>query len=467
MTDTDLRATAASQRETRPRSQLASTAGLLADAAGMAIDHARSLGFRDVSCTVEESAGCTVRVAGGNLDNAVRDGGYMLDVTIFDSGRKGRASSQSLRPDDIRRTTEQAVAIAAQLEPDEHEALADERWMAFESADPPLYAPSGLDAAALEERALEAEAAALNAGQTGVRVLEAGMASHDMRNLVANSRGFLRESRASLHQIWCAVIADKGNGMARDAWQDRDRRVASLLSGDTVGREATARALAKLDPRPAPTGTYPVLIDATVAASLVMEACGALGGQAQHQRTTFLPDALGQAALAGHVDLVEDPHEPFGLASHAYDDEAVAAARRTIVEAGTVTGLFLNVAYARRLGMAPTGSADGYGNLTLSSRGEAHDRPALLRSMRDGLWLTEFLGGNVNPVTGAYSKAAAGFWVEGGIPVHPVHNLMISGNIREMLMQIVSVGDDVHRSGPVRTGSILIEAMQVTGGKTQ
>jgi len=79
------------------------------------------------------------------------------------------------------------------------------------------------------------------------------------------------------------------------------------------------------------------------------------------------------------------------------------------------------------------------------------------------LWLTETLGGGVNPDTGTYSKAGAGFWVENGMIVHPVEDITIAGELPAMLPKIVHVGADVYRNGGIRSGSILLDTMRISG----
>jgi PmbA protein len=69
----------------------------------------------------------------------------------------------------------------------------------------------------------------------------------------------------------------------------------------------------------------------------------------------------------------------------------------------------------------------------------------------------------VNGVTGDYSRGAAGFWVEGGRIAHPVDEVTIAGNLRDMLKGIVAVGADAYTSGSRTTGSVLIERMKVAG----
>jgi PmbA protein len=73
------------------------------------------------------------------------------------------------------------------------------------------------------------------------------------------------------------------------------------------------------------------------------------------------------------------------------------------------------------------------------------------------------MGQGVNLVTGDYSRGASGFWVENGEIQYPVEEITIAGNLRDMYMKILAVGNDVDLRGNIRTGSILIEEMTVAG----
>jgi PmbA protein len=88
---------------------------------------------------------------------------------------------------------------------------------------------------------------------------------------------------------------------------------------------------------------------------------------------------------------------------------------------------------------------------------------ALLRRMGSGLLVTELMGQGVNGVTGDYSRGASGFWIEGGAIAHPVHEITIAGNLRDIYRNIVAVGDDVDSRGSIRCGSVLIGEMTIAG----
>lgn len=438
----------------------------LVDAVAFAIERSAALGAGEAIAMVSEQAGIRLTVAGGKVETAVRDGHQSLRVTVHVDGRTGVASTESLGRGAIERAVEQAAAMARQLERDPDAGLADREALAWTTPDVPLFAPSGHSAADLTEAAMAIEQAAVSvATGDALRVSEAGAASQDLRFALATSQGFCRTGSGSVQQRWCHTIAQRGEDMRQGHWSSVDRRAAHLRPAAEVGRIAAEKALGMLGAEGLSTRRVPVLLDAPMAASLVRDLCGQLSGPAQYRRMTFLPDAVGQPLAAPHLTLEEDPFEPYGLASAAFDSEGVAGARRTVVRAGVVEGLFLDTRLARKLGRASTGNASGMRNLRLtSSTTEAgDDLPAMLRQLGTGLWLTRFMGGGSNPATGVYSRAAAGFWIENGQVVRPVHGFTVAGRLQDMLKAIVAVGADVHREGAIRVGSILLPDLQIAG----
>jgi PmbA protein len=130
-----------------------------------------------------------------------------------------------------------------------------------------------------------------------------------------------------------------------------------------------------------------------------------------------------------------------------------------------VQGYFLSSYSARKLGMRTTGHAGGSQNLVLTSRltQPGDDLDAMLRKLHRGLFVTELMGQGVNMVTGDYSRGAAGYWVEGGRIVHPVHEVTIAGNLKDMLRDIVAVGADGYTQGSKTVGSVLLARMKLAG----
>jgi PmbA protein len=160
----------------------------------------------------------------------------------------------------------------------------------------------------------------------------------------------------------------------------------------------------------------------------------------------------------------ERPHILRGLASAPFDSEGVVTRDRALVKDGVLQGYVLSSYSARKLGLRTTGNAGGLHNLLVSAAPEkSFPFDALLKQMGTGLLVSELMGQGVNPVTGDYSRGASGYWVENGALVHPVHEITIAGNLKQMYRDVVALGTDVDARGAIRSGSVLLSEMTLAG----
>jgi PmbA protein len=204
-----------------------------------------------------------------------------------------------------------------------------------------------------------------------------------------------------------------------------------------------------------------VLFSPLTAAGLLRSLTAAISGSSLYRRSSFLLDRIDTRLFPDFVRIHEVPHLRRGLGSAPFDGDGVATRPKDLVSQGILRTYLLDAYSARRLGLTTTGNAGGVHNLHIEP-GE-WDRAGLLREMGTGLFVTELLGHGTNPVTGDYSRGAAGFWVEGGEIQFPVEEITIAGNLKEMFMGLVAVGNDCDFPGSTRTGSWLIREMTIAG----
>ncbi len=435
------------------------------DLAAFAIDQARRAGASDAVVEISEGQGLSVNVRKGRVEQVEHNTDKGLDVTVYAGLRQGHASTSDFSDGAIQRTVQAAFDIARFTAEDDCAGLPEPELFAGRVADPGLFHPWDLDVTGAVELASRTEAAAF-AVDTRVRNSEgASVSTQQGHFLLANSRGFSNGYATTRHSLSCVPIAGRGADMQRDYWFSSRRDAAKLASPEAVGRYAAERALSRLRARRVPTGTYPVLFEAPLATGLIGALVHAASGGALYRKTSFLVDQLGQPVMAPHLDLLEDPKVPDGMASSPFDDEGVRTHARRVVRAGRLEGYFLSTYSARKLGMVTTGNAGGAHNLALTSRRTrpGDDLPGMLRKLHRGLFVIELIGHGVNYVTGDYSRGAMGFWVEGGEIQYPVQEITIAGNMRDMLLAIEAVGADVYHGGSRSTGSILIPGMKVAG----
>ncbi|GMV46285.1 MAG: modulator of DNA gyrase [Pseudomonadota bacterium] len=429
---------------------------------------ARRLGASDAGVEVSEGVGLSVSVRKGELENVERNRDKSLGVGVYIDKRRGSASSSDFSPEAIGRTVRAAYDIARFTADDPAAGLPDAEDLATpaEAAhDLDLFHPWDIDAEAATELARRCEAAAFAASARITNSEGAGVSAQQAHFWAGNTRGFRGGYASSRHYLSVAPIASKGREMQRDAWHSSMRDAHELAAPEAVGRYAAERALARLTSRRVVTGEVPVLFEAPVAAGLLGAFVQAVSGASLYRKASFLPDSLGQRVFAAHVDLDEDPHQPKGRGSAPFDDEGVRTRARRVVDAGVVQGWFLSSYSARKLGLRTTGHAGGAHNLRLASRltRPEDDLEAMLRKLDRGLFVTELMGQGVNGVTGDYSRGAAGFWVERGRIVHPVHEVTIAGNLRRMFDDIVAIGADAYTQGSKTVGSVLVARMKLAG----
>ena len=361
----------------------------------------------------------------------------------------------------MRATADAALSIAKFTAEDEFAGLADEALLARDIPDLDLFHPWDLPVERAIELARACEQAAFAVDKRITNSEGATVSSQQSHFAYGNSLGFLAGYPTSRHWISCAVIAGKGDEMQRDDWYTSARDAAGLDSAEKVGATAGRRALARVGARKIATVQVPVLFEAPVAASLLGHFVSAVSGGSLYRKSSFLLDSLGKQVFAPFVEIVEDPLIVKGESSSPFDEEGVATHRRAVVEGGVVRGYFLSSYSARKLGMQTTGNAGGTHNLLMKDTGQ--DFNALLKQMGRGLLVTEMLGSGINMVTGDYSRGAAGYWVENGQIVHPVHEVTVAGNLKDMFTGIVAAGNDIIKRGGRQCGSILIDRMTVAG----
>jgi PmbA protein len=444
-----------------PATRFPLAAEALAAVAGQVLSTAKARGATAAETEVSQAFGLSVTVRKGEVETIAYNRDKGISVTVYVGARRGHASTADFSAAAIDDTVAKALTIARYTAEDACAGLADPALLAREWPDLDLYHPWVLPVEQAIALGQECEAAALAVDPRLTNSEGATVSAHEGEFAYANTHGFCAGYANSRHGIYCAVIGEDGDTMQRDDWYTAARSPRDLEPAEEVGRLAGERTVRRLGARQLATRECPVVFEAPVATGLIGHYVNATSGGSLYRKSSFLLDSLGQPVFAPQITIREEPHLARGQASAPFDDEGVATRPRDVVREGVVQGYFLGSYSARKLGLVSTGNAGGNHNLVVA-HGE-DDLPALLRRMGNGVLVTELLGQGVNPVTGDYSRGAAGYWVQDGAIAHPVEEITIAGNLRRMYRDIVAVGNDVDRRGSRHCGSILIAAMTVAG----
>ena len=436
--------------------------------AGALLDVARKAGAEAADVVVAAGTSNSVGVRGGKLEEAERSEGRDLGLRVLIGKRQACVSASDSNPATLAEMAARAVAMAREAPEDPWCGLAEPGQVCTANAagldlDDPAAPP---DPAALEEAALETEAAAL--AVKGVTQAEQAGASWGRSQVtVAATNGFSGSYARSHSSLFVSVIAGEGLGRDRDYASESRTYRADLPTAAEIGEKAGRRAVERLGPRKPPAGRFPVLYDERIAAGLIGHVLGAINGSAIARGASWLRAAMETRILPTGFDLAEDPLIPRGPSSRPFDAEGIAAARRLLVEDGVLRSWVLDLATARQLGLQTTGNArrgtgsppsPGISNVRVTQGAQSRDD--LIRAMGRGLLVTSMIGSSVNATTGAYSRGASGFWVEGGEIAFPVNEVTVAGSLPEMVKTLIPANDaDPHRG--VSVPSLLVEGLTV------
>jgi len=429
--------------------------------AAQAVELAKRLGADEAEAGVSYEEGLSVTVRMGEVESVERQRDRGLAITVYRDRKKGSASTTDFDASSVEEIVRKALSIGSFTTADEYAGLAEASLMAVDPPDLELYFPWDVDVDGATALALRAEDAARALDSRIANSEGATVTSGAGRRAYANSHGFVGSYPSSSHSLSCSVVAKSASSLERDYWYTVSRRPEDLDSPESVGEESARRAVARLDARQISTRVVPVIYPPEVARGLFGHLIAAIRGTAQYRRASFLAGAKGTQVLSSLVDITEDPLIPRALGSSPFDGEGVVTKRRELVQSGVLQGYVLSSYSARRLGMPTTGNAGGVHNLLV--RPTAGPLEELIKGCEQGFVVGELLGQGVDIVSGDYSRGAAGFWVERGEIVHPVNEVTIAGNLRDLLQNIRAIGSDIETRGVVRCGSVLVDGLTLAG----
>ena len=212
-------------------------------------------------------------------------------------------------------------------------------------------------------------------------------------------------------------------------------------------------ALQGLTARPAPAGTFPVILCSSAGGTMIHEACGhGLEADLALAGVSAFAGKLGQKVAAEGVTIIDDGTLPHKRGSAASDDEGRAAQRVVLIENGILKGYLQSRKTARRMATQPTGNGrrESYRHIPIPRMRNTFLAPgreapeAILKDLDRGLLVKHMGGGQVDTVTGNFVfQVTEGYWVEDGVALYPVKNATLTGCGPEVLLGLTRIGSDL------------------------
>ncbi|MEM6972406.1 MAG: metallopeptidase TldD-related protein [Pseudomonadota bacterium] len=217
--------------------------------------------------------------------------------------------------------------------------------------------------------------------------------------------------------------------------------------------EALRQALVNLEAEDAPAGVMDVALGPGWPGILLHEAIGhGLEGDFNRKGTSAFTELMGKRIAAPGITVIDDGTIPDRRGSITFDDEGTPSARNVLIEDGILTGYMHDRQNARLMGVAPTGNGrrQSFQHLPMPRMtntimlGGSDDPDSIVAGVEDGIYATNFGGGQVDITNGKFVfSCTEAYRVKGGKVLNAIKGATLIGDGATALQQIRAIGNDM------------------------
>lgn len=405
------------------------------------LEYARSQGADAVRITLTKSLLNLVGVLNGEVDKTSHALDRSLQLQLFAKGRFGSFSSNRLDKEGLEAFIREALDTVGMLEADAFRSLPSPERLAKDAVtgqELGLYDPAceTLTAEARREMALGSVAWP----QEGLIAEEGEYSDSVFDSLTLDSQGLeARHTETSFEIGYESTVEDADGRHYSSYWWDAAPRLEDLqVKG--CAQKAYKRAREQRNPQSVPSGKYTLILDSECASKVVTPVLSALGGYSLQQKNSFLTGSLGKQLFPQGLTILDVPRTKGDTGCRLFDSEGVATREMPVIENGVVKTYFLNTYISRKMEMEPT--IEDATRVKVMPFGGCRTQEEVLQKVKDGILVTGFNGGNSNPATGNFSYGIEGFVIKDGKRLHPVREMLITGNFLTLWNHLEVAADD-------------------------
>ena len=427
--------------------------------ATVCIDTAKKLGATDSNAFVMHSISETVNFRNKKLDESDRSDNLGVTLTTYIGKKKSTISSSNLTETNIKNLIERCIETTKITPEDEFNSLPDKDLLAREINDLNLYDDNHIENEKKIDYLKEVENSAFESKE--IINTETGFSENKSNFILANSDGFLNGYKSSSFSASCVAVAkDTNNNMERDYEFTSKCHLDDMLKPKEIGSIAAKKTIEKLNPQKIKSEKISVVFDRRISKGILSTLAGAISASAIARGTSFLKEKLNKEIFSSSINVLDKPNIAKGLGSRYFDSEGVKSEELKLVDQGVLKHYLVDTYYGKKLNLKSNGRCDGTSNLFFENGAISYQD--LLKLNQRTLYVTETIGHGTNLVTGDYSVGATGFIIENGVFKHPVSEITIAGNFKDIFKNI-TLANDLEFKYATNAPTMLIEGMVVAG----
>jgi len=288
--------------------------------------------------------------------------------------------------------------------------------------------------------------------------------------VLADSNGFYGEQTTSRCGLSLSLMAEENDVKQTDYWYSSKRYFDQLDDIEKIAKTAAKRTLRKLGSIKPETQNVPVIFDPIVGRDFLEIISNVILGNAIYRKQSFLLDFLNEKVGVEGLTIVDDGLMKDGLGSRLFDDEGLPSRKNVVIDKGVLKTWLMDTYSGKKLGMKSTGNASrGIGGNPSPSTSNfymakgKYSPEEIIKSVKNGLYITSVHWTGVNNITGDYSRGAEGIWIKDGKLDHPVQEFTVASNMKDMMNSIEMIGNDLEFRGSTNAPTFKISEMTISG----
>lgn len=293
------------------------------------------------------------------------------------------------------------------------------------------------------------------------------------KTTIKNTLGLSKTNEAGVGIIYGMAAAQKDGQM----YTGKAMRVFydfSELDLTDLAEEITSDVLSSLGAQSIASGDYRVFIDKKAFDSLLASFSSTFNAESVQKGMSLLKGKIGEKIASEKVNLLMAPLDERAPLPSSFDGEGYPTKNFHLMEKGVLKSFYHNQATAKKEGVSSTGNAarSYKGKVSLSPNflilraGEKSEKE-IIKSMQSGVYIKEMTGfhSGLNAISGDFSLPAAGYLIKEGKRLHPVNQILLSGNFFTLIKDILELSSETSsESLSSTTPGVLVDKLSV-GGK--
>jgi len=424
------------------------------------MNYALEKGAQQASVNISNSQSSSVEVREEKIDKleqAIQSG---LTIRLFVDKKYSAHSTNRLKKEELARFIEQAIEGTRFLSEDEFRTLPEPELYYKGDKENLLTLDSDfskVDPQKKIELAFAVEKEVLGKDE---RIISVSTGYYDglEERVMVTSNGFEGDSANSQFGLYGSVSVKSDQARPESSWNESSIFFEKLKK-DNIGTTALQRAVNKIGQQKIGSEKMTMIVENKQVGRIFGPLVSALNGSAIQQKNSFLIDKLNEKVASDKLTITDDPFIVSGRGSRLFDGEGLATKKRSVFEKGVLKTYYIDTYYGKKLQMAPTSGSTT--NLVFETGDK--DLQGLIGTVKKGILVNGFNGGNSNGSTGDFSFGIEGFLIENGAITRPVSEMNITGNMKELWSNVGEIGNDINDSSSWLTPSIVFEGVDFSG----